>query len=219
MPDWNYGDAHLRHPCDRGVVVFEDGSAVMAHDIFNQLPSFMRQADMIFTDSPWNTGNLKSFYTKAGMDPTGQEFERFYRRLFECIAEIQPKSCYLEIGKEHLADYIIEMRRLYPHVTFYNSTYYHRTENRCYIVRGGKKVGRLKLDGVDEEDAIAQICRDESYECVGDLCMGRGLVGLAAHSAGRRFVGTELNHKRLSVLVEAIAKTGMRYYIDKKGEA
>jgi hypothetical protein len=217
VPEWNYGDAYLRHPCDGGAVVFEDGSVVKAHDIFDALPGFMHRADLIFTDSPWNTGNLKSFYTKAGIDPTGQEFERFYRRLFECIAEIRPKTCYLEIGKEHLADYIIEMRKLYSHVTFYNSTYYHRPENRCYIVRGGKKSGRLKLDDVDEEDAIMQICRDEDYECVGDLCMGRGLVGMAAHSAGRRFVGTELNHKRLSVLVEAVSKN-MSYYIDTNGE-
>lgn len=56
-------------------------------------------------------------------------------------------------------------------------------------------------------------------ECPDYLQKLRDAESAAAHSAGRRFVGTELNHKRLSVLVEAIAKTGMRYYIDKKGEA
>ena len=99
MPDWDYGGAYLRHPCDKGAIAFDDGSMVKAHDIFNPLPAFMLKADMIFTDSPWNTGNLKSFYSKAKIDPTGQEFGRFYRRLFECVAEIRPKVCYLEIGR------------------------------------------------------------------------------------------------------------------------
>ena len=39
---------------------------------------------------------------------------------------------------------------------------------------------------------------------IGDLCMGRGLVGVNAYKNGKRFVGTELNHKRLAVLLERI---------------
>ena len=34
--------------------------------------------------------------------------------------------------------------------------------------------------------------------------MGQGLVGWYANQAGKRFVGTELNPKRLAVLVESI---------------
>ena len=34
--------------------------------------------------------------------------------------------------------------------------------------------------------------------------MGRGLVGVNAYKNGKRFVGTELNHKRLAVLLERI---------------
>jgi hypothetical protein len=39
--------------------------------------------------------------------------------------------------------------------------------------------------------------------------MGRGLVGFYAHSDGRQFVGTELNYKRLAVLIERV-KTGRK---------
>lgn len=213
MPDWNYGDAYLRHPCDRGIIEFDDGSMVCAHDIFNPLPEFMGNADLIFTDSPWNTGNLKSFYTKAGIDPSGQAFERFYHRLFECVAEIRPKVCYLEIGKEYLANYIVEMRRLYPAVTFYNTTYYHASSNLCYVVRGGAKRAKRPFDNMDEESVIEWICKNEEYDRIGDLCMGRGLVGLNAYINRRRFVGTELNHRRLSVLVENIVKAGGHYHL------
>lgn len=211
--EWNYGDAYLRHPCDAGTVIFEDGSRLRAHDIFRPLPEFMREADLIFTDSPWNTGNMKSFYTKANEVPPEDRFEAFVARLFRCIFYIHPKTTYLEIGKEYLADYIMEMRKIYKYVTFYNSSYYHRRSNHCYIVRGSDKAARPKLDDIDEEDVISQVIASEGT-VIGDLCMGRGLVAMAALSAGKRFVGTELNPKRLSVAVERLHDAGLKYHIE-----
>lgn len=208
------------YPCEGSIVTFGYGSKVAVYDIFNPLPDFMYRADVIFTDSPWNQGNLRSFYTKAGIYPPENAYdghshwEAFYRRLFECIAEIRPKVCYLEIGKEHLADFIIEMRKLYKYTTFYNSGYYHKRENRCYVVRGANKARKPALDDMDEEDIIKWVCANEEYDCIGDLCMGRGLVGINAYLNGHRFVGTELNHKRLSVLIERIAKAGGSYIIE-----
>ncbi len=210
MSKWNYGDAYLRHPIQPGeIVTFDCGSQVAVHNIFDPLPSFMLAADLIFVDPPWNLGNLNTFYTKAERTDHQQSFELFYKRLFECIKQIRPATCYIEVGKEYLADFILEVRQLYKYVTFYNSTYYHRKENLCYVIRGSNKRKKLPLDGMDEEDIIAWICANEDYECIGDLCMGLGLVGVHAHKNGKRFIGTELNHKRLSVLVERI-KEGQR---------
>ena len=166
MRKLDYGNAFARHPVDKGRAIFADGSCLKTHDIFDPLPSFMREADLIFTDSPWNKGNLRSFYTKADMPLPNVTFEAFYNRLFDCIREISPDICYTEIGKEYLADFILAMRQQYP------------------------------------------------YTCVGDLCMGRGLVAAGALRAGRRFVGTELNHKRLSVALETIAAMGGVYTIE-----
>lgn len=211
MYEWNYGDAYIRHPCDGKTVLFEDGSIVKPHDIYNPLPEFMKTADLIFTDSPWNQGNIRSFYTKAGLDPEELDFNRFVEVLFVRVREIHPKICYLEIGKEFLADYIQKMRGIYKYVTFYNSTYYHKSENLCYVVRGSNKAAHPKLDGMDEEDIIRWVCQNETYNVIGDLCMGRGLVGRYAADAGKRFVGTELNHKRLSVLLETMSKKGIKY--------
>lgn len=211
MPKWEYGGAYLRHPILLGqTVLFEDGSRVKVHNIFDQLPDFMLEADLIFVDPPWNLGNLNSFYTKAGRTDYQDSFEHFFMRLFECIGEIAPHTCYVEVGKEHLADFIIQMRRLYPKVTFFNSSYYHRRENICYVVRGASKRKKLPLDYMDEEDIIAWICANEDYKCIGDLCMGRGLVGIHAHENGKRFVGTELNPKRLAVLLDRLP---MKYKI------
>ncbi|MDR1668918.1 MAG: hypothetical protein LBR76_03045, partial [Oscillospiraceae bacterium] len=183
--------------------VFADGSTVQVYDIFNPLPEFMRAADAIFVDPPWNKINLNTFYTKAETPPVA-DYDAFYHRLFECIGEIKPAVTYVEVGKQYLAEFILALKKLYKHVTFYNSSYYHKRDNLCYVIRGSGKAKKPNLDCMDEEDIIKWICANEDYTCIGDLCMGRGLVGLHAHINGRRFVGTELNHKRLSVLLERI---------------
>lgn len=210
---WDYGDAYLRHPCQSGPVRFADGSVLQVHDIFNPLPDFMRQADILFTDGPWNAGNMRSFYTKAELMPTHDSFDAFAHRLFECVGEISPRICYLEVGKEYLADYIMFMRHMYRYVTFYNSSYYHRSNNHCYIVCGSRKRCKAPLDGVDEENAIEWICEHEDYNCIADLCMGRGLVAINAYKAGKRFLGTELNHKRLAVCIERLSALGATYSV------
>jgi hypothetical protein len=212
---WNYDNAFERHPVQNGTAVFENGSRLKVHDIKNPLPSFMHKADLLFVDPPWNKGNLRSFYTKADqMDMPWNSYSDFYTILFKRINEIKPKVCYTEIGKEGLADFIIAMRALYPHVTFYNSSYYHRADNHCYIVRGSRKAAKPHLDGIDEEDIIEWICKNEDYNCIADPCMGRGLVAINAYKNGRKFVGTELNHKRLSVALETLASLGAQYTIE-----
>ena len=212
LSKWNYGNAYKRHPiADNEIVVFDNGSKIKVHDIFNPLPEFMKEADLIFVDPPWNLGNLNSFYTKADRNDYKDSFIPFYKRLFECIAEINPKTCYVEIGKDYLADFIIEMRKIYKQVTFYNSSYYHRKNNMCYVVRGSNKRKKLPLDYMDEEDIIAWVCENEEYDVIGDLCIGRGLVAVGAYKNEKKFVGTELNHKRLSVLVERVLDLGATY--------
>lgn len=218
MANWNYNDAYLRHPINEGeTLIFDDGSMLKVHDIFNNIPNIMLNADILFIDPPWNLGNLNTFYTKADkIDEHKKSFESFYDRLFECIADIKANTCYIEIGKENLHNFIIEMKKIYKHVTFFNSTYYHKKESLCYVVKGSNKRNKFKLDGIDEENIIEYICKNEEYDCIGDLCMGRGLVAINAYKNYKRFVGTELNHKRLSVTIEKIVNLGGKYEITKK---
>ena len=217
---WNYGDAIERHPINEGEsAIFEDGSQLQVHNIFNPLPDFMRQADLIFVDPPWNLSNINTFYTKADMQERVESFESFYQRLFECIAEINPKTCYVEIGKQYLADFIVEMRKIYKYVTFYNNTYYHNKNKLCYIVRGSNKSKKPSLDGLDEEKVIEWVCANEEYDVVADLCMGRGLVAVNAKKNNKIFVGTEMNKKRLAVTIEKIVKQDISYKIKRcRGE-
>ena len=213
---WDYGGAWERHPIQGKHVNFADGSEVREHNLFDPLPAFMRRADLVFVDPPWNRGNLNSFYTKAGRTDHRDSFEEFYMRLLACIDEIGPRTCYIEMGKEYLGEFLLEMKRRFKAVTFFNSTYYHGKDKLCYVIRGASKRRKMPLDGMDEEDIIAWICANEGFDCIGDLCMGRGLVGWYAHANGRQFVGTELNHKRLSVLVERLEQHGLTYTLGDK---
>ena len=63
----------------------------------------------------------------------------------------------------------------------------------------------LERAGMDEEDIISAVAENEEG-CIGDLCMGRGLVACAAARNGKPFVGTELNPKRLAVCLERLSK-------------
>lgn len=218
MANWEYGKAYEQHPIKRGIAVFPDGSRLKVHDIFNPLPNFMMEADLVFVDPPWSKGNLNTFYTKADMSPKQQPFSDFYERLFACIKQINPKICYVEIGKEYLVDFMIEMKKTYKYVTLYNSSYYHRKENICYVVRGANKAKKPKLDGMDEEDIIEWIMANEDCSCVADLCMGQGLVAINAYKNGKKFVGTELNHKRLSVTLKRLFDSGTSYEIEEVTE-
>lgn len=206
MSKWEYGEVYKNYNMD-GVIEIGTGK-VKVHDLFEPLPDFMKEADCLFVDPPWNLGNLNTFYTKADRTDYKDTFEEFYDRLFECISEIKPKTLFLEIGKEHLADFIIKCRELYKYVTFYNSTYYHKKDNKCYVIHctNNYKEKNLKLDYLDEEDIIEYICKNVNCKCIGDLCMGRGLVGYNAFLNNKKFVGTELNPKRLAVLVDKITK-------------
>jgi hypothetical protein len=206
MADWDYGGAHKKYDMD-GVIELPKGSKVQVCDWLLELPEFMKEADTLFIDCPWNLGNVNTFYTKADKEYPSVDFMQFTTKLFERIDQIVPEFLFIEIGKEYLAEYLMACKARYKYVTFYNSTYYKKAENKCYIIHATDthKLRRYKdLEDIDEEKAIAWLCKHHKFECIGDLCMGTGLVGKYAYMHGKRFVGTELNKKRLALLVDFI---------------
>jgi hypothetical protein len=205
---WRYGDAWEKFPIREGEVwgIPEMGCRVAVHNIYDPLPAFMQRADLVFVDPPWNLGNLNTFYTKAGRLDYRPAFSEFADVLFQRIAEIGPRACYIEIGRQGVVDFVFRLQRLYPVVQQWAVTYYRK--HPTWIIRGGAMPTRLALAGLDEATCIKIIARCEEYECIGDLCMGRGLVGLAAYATGKPFVGTELNARRLACLIATVAKLG-----------
>lgn len=208
MSKWEYGGIYRQYDMT-GEIVLPNDSRVTVCDWTETLPEFMREADTLFVDPPWNVGNMQTFYTKAEKEHRPFDFAAFSAKLFARIDQIAPKFLFLEMGKEYLGWYLEECRKRFKYVTFYNSTYYGKRENKCYVIHttnDSKRRRYKELEDMDEADIIAWLCANHDYNCIGDLCMGRGLVGKHAYLAGKRFVGTELNPKRLAVLVDYISK-------------
>lgn len=212
MNNWDYGGYDKNYNMNETIKL--DNGILKVNNIFDELPDFMKEADIMYIDPPWNLGNINSFYTKA--DKKGEyefNFEKFYKQLFNRIKEINPNTIFLTIGKEHLGEFLIECKKIYKYVTFYNSTYYHKKENKCYVIQATNihKNKRYKeLEDIDEEDVIKWITENIEYNCIGDLCMGKGLVAYYSNLQNKKFVGTELNKKRLAIAIERVLKKDRR---------
>jgi len=210
MTDWTYGGHAAKYHMERAIPLPND-SMVKVADWMIEMPTFMHRADTLFVDPPWNMGNVKAFYTKAGIQHPAwmdEPFTDFLDKLFDRIASIGPHTVFMEMGKEYLAYCLTVLQQRYPFVTFYNATYYRQSKNKCYVIHASNKVKKrlVVLEDMDEEAIIEWVCTHYPYGVIGDLCMGTGLVGWYAHKAGRSFVGTELNENRLAILVDAIVQ-------------
>lgn len=206
MADWDYGGAHRRHDMT-GEIAFPYGSRVQAVDWTGELPAFMREIETLIVDPPWNLGNVKSFYTKADAPYVGLDWSEFMACFWSRVDAIAPRHIFLEMGKEALGRCLIACEERWRYVTFYNCTYYRKRDNKCYFIHATDEHKRRRypsLEDQDEADVIAWLCEHHASPCVGDLCMGLGLVGKHAYLNRRRFLGTELNPKRLAVLVDFI---------------
>lgn len=204
---FKYGDAWEYFPIEPGEVwgVPSNGSKVAVHDIFDPLPPFMHDANLLFVDPPWNQGNLNAFYTKADRDDY-QEWPRFTAVLFQRIAEMAPATCYIEIGNQFVDDWHGRLSSLYPVVQRWPVVYYRKHPTN--ILRGGQSPIDYDFTGMDEAKAIGIIGQVDGRGIMADMCMGQGLVGMSAWASGRPFVGTELNKRRLANLLQKLAKKG-----------
>lgn len=201
---WEYGEVYKKYDMS-GIINIGTGT-VKVHDIFNPLPDYMKNADVIFSDPPCSEGNLKTFYTKADLEKL-KFFEDFQKRFFECVDEIKPKTLFLEVFANNKNSFYNECLKRFKQVIVLDSYYYHNKKNKCWVYyccdEIDPKIVEL-LNNRDEQKIIELICKNYNFECIGDLCMGRGLVGYYANKYNRKFVGTELNQKRLAVLIDRI---------------
>lgn len=204
---WLYGDSWERYPIAPGEVWgLPDGSRVAVHNLYDPLPRWLR-ADLLFVDPPWNLGNLNCFYTKVGRTDYRTDFNEFADTLFERLADIGPQTAYIEIGNQAVDDWEARLRTQFAHVQRWPVCYYRKHPTN--LLRGSQQeLLDYDYSGIDEARCIQILTMIEHYATIADPCMGRGLVGLAAYRSGHRFVGTELNPRRLAVLLDRLAQSG-----------
>ena len=212
MNKWSYGDSWEKFPIREGEVWTEANtmSAVAVWDIFNGMPEFMLAADMVYCDPPWNLSNISSFYTKAGKSSIGGNYLCFANVLFEHIVKINPNVCYLEIGKQNINLFLSKFKEIFQYVQNWDVTYYKK--NKSFLIRGSN-IGETDVDftGIDDDYIPGLVLLSENFSCVADLCMGRGLTGITAYKFDKRFVGTELNKRRLAVMIDKVTALGGKF--------
>ena len=108
---------------------------VQVHDIFKPLPQFMRQADVIFSDPPYNKSALSSYYTKAGLSEKPDTFESFFYRFIECLDIISPWLICLEVGLAQTDMYVQALKDIgYSNIVIKESFYYGNKKQKCNII-------------------------------------------------------------------------------------
>ncbi len=200
---WEYGGHY--HNLDMSGIIEIGTGKIKVHNIFDKLPEFVKSADTIFCDPPCSKVNINTFYTKADRIDYQDSYEPFTKRFFEVIDEIKPKQIFVEVFKSNKERFIKEFSERYPYLEIYDSKYYNRDANKCWIIQcSNQPIDILPIQGMDEAKIIKYICEHIDFKCIYDPCIGQGLVGFYANMYGREFVGTELNKKRLAVLINRI---------------
>lgn len=203
--DWTYDGLYKKYPMDKELHIGH--GIVKVHDIFKPLPEYMKGADFILTDPPYNKSALSSFYTKAGIDKKPESFDGFILRFFEVVDEIAPKYICIEAGIPQTNMFIELLEKRYKNIFVAESYYYGNKKNKCNMIFATNfEIPDCvkKMPFFDEEKAIEYLCNSIDYSCVCDPFMGLGLVAFYANRAGKKFVGTELNKYRLAVCVERV---------------
>ena len=109
-------------------------SLVKVHNWLKSFPEFMTEADVIFSDPPWTLANVSFYFNKIN-EKAGVPYEQFAEKFLETVYRINPRLLLIAMGKEYLSFYLDNIKKQYKYVTFYNSTYYGKKENKCYIIR------------------------------------------------------------------------------------
>ena len=204
-----YDGSIEEYPISEGQVYeLQDGSKIQIADITKGIPSFLRQADCIFIDPAGSKGVLKSYYTKADMECPVQSFDEFVGHIKRCIGEISPSRLFVECFMRNRESLEAMVRSMFPYVHVYDSMYYHKPENKAWILQGTMQPETYAFDGMDEWDIVYKMCKEVPFQSIGDFFMGQGLVAEAAYSAGKTFYGSDMNRNRLAVAISRVAKKG-----------
>jgi len=207
-----YGKSWEKYPIKENEVWYDaqTKSSLMVCDIIKDFPDFMLKADMIYCDPPWNMGNANCFYTKAGKEKDYiRQFFDFFSFLFDRIQQISPACCYLEIGKQNKGIFFDGLKQLFPIVQIWKIKYYNKFP--CYLLRGSISSINFDYTGIDDAKTPYLAIKNENPLCIADLCTGQGLTAIACYKLGQRFVGTELNKRRLAVAIDKVNKLGGKY--------
>lgn len=220
MTNWRYGDAGDRIPVAFGQTwgvgehLFRcDDLEAPAHEsgYLVGLPAF----DMVYSDPPWDAGNARAFRTKAGKG-RAVDFEAFVGRLADVFRRARG-DVWCEMGNRLHEQQIALLKRAGAHVCDVWECVYYGGPRTCRIVRlrwrakGEARAGPhppAPWMGNMSGEAVTRYALSlyPAGQTVLDPCCGMGMTAKYCLEHGHRFVGVELNPRRLANAIDLVAK-------------
>jgi hypothetical protein len=205
MASWDYGAE------GRAYRVLPGTSWMCGRHLFTCVSAFevttLGAITLVYSDPPWNQGNVNSFRTKAGLGRAEHTWLDLYSHA-RALAGVAP--CFLEGGVRQAPEVqaMLAGRVPFRHVIRqWPITYYRR--QRAVLHYTGPDPGALDPSGLDDDDTPVYVLARFPAGTVGDPCAGRGLTSRAAEAAGWASVNTELHPARVSAALARLrAMTG-----------
>ena len=216
---WKYGTAGDKWPVRVGDIWTAGPNPLACLDLETPMAdafygNLREPLALVYSDPPWDTGNAKSFRTKAGLPHDGVTVTRLWHRIMSLVvSRLAPSGdLYLEIGTRHrddaarwMADAGRPMSDQWP-IVYYD-------KHPCWLLRSASipRMEQTTPAGLDDEltPEWAVAASTQPGDLVCDPCSGRGLTVCAAQRAGRRFVGTELHPRRMAIALDRLARLGL----------
>lgn len=219
---WLYGDAWERFPIEYGEIWEAGANRLACYDalsfgVYQDMGLGNGFVDMVYTDPPWNKGNINAFRTKAEMSHWTQSFEKWLDSLLGVIYHYAQGPVYVEMGKDTIellsrlaAKHHIREIEVIP------ITYYHR--HPAWLFYGSAyhdypaRLDHGSLNGLDDEDTPREAIKQEYPKTILDPCIGRGGTARAAWQVQKEKIqvyGVELNKRRLANVLAFYAEQGL----------
>ena len=203
---WTYGRGGDIYPVEPGDHWMVGDALFICGDITVLSYQWLRDLgyDLVYSDPPWNQGNMRSFRTKAALldDMPFARFLDSFADLVSAVPEayVETSTFDRDISQDAIGRHL-ESRGMYR-VEQWIGTYYKR--HPMLLSRWGH-VGMslpafagLDLSGYDDDDMPDAVLARYSGKTVFDPCTGQGLTARAAYRQGHRFIGTELHPRRMA---------------------
>jgi hypothetical protein len=214
---WRYGDAGDKWKVKDGDVWVAGGNVLVCGDIekipIQRLFEKFGTPDLTYVDPPWNKGNLKSFFTKAGFKGAEVDFHKFIRRLIAIVKRTHG-PVYIEMGKQNIYTLAVVIKESGGEVlNIWDVTYYRKHPSKLVRAIWGDFPYNKDIDfsDLDDDDTPYEAIEKEPLKpgaIVFDACTGRGLTCRAAYSNKKKFMGIELHPRRLAVAIDWLAEQG-----------
>lgn len=212
MAVWTYSGAHKDYPVKAGETWTCGNHTLVCGDLEGETPLWQKlktmTPDLVYVDPPWNSGNARSFRTKAGVDgESGRTVD--LSNLLKVVLTPSATSkilTFIETGKKEqniVKGIIAEMGGTVG--ATWNITYYRK--NPCILIAADFRPTPFddypEFEGLDDEDTPDVAIEHYKPSLVLDPCGGRGGTATAAEIVGVASLTNELSPYRMA---EALKK-------------